>query len=507
MYVFVYRNIISGGCESLITKLAKQFQKSGYRTICICETISEFERNTFIRNQISVKEIRMWIGLSQYIKELDCGEKLDVLTFEWETFCTVFLCKRKNKKTILYTIHPKTLTGFGNRDDPRSIYKSEAKQFIETMVKRRHIVVMDGVVRGNAIDFYDTVLDVKVIRITVDIEGRTGQALQPPASLLENPKMLTAARAEFPFKGYLLGLIKWFGGYEDSELMLEIVSYGEGMDFIRKEIDELPFHKKNKIVLRQRMKYEELRQLMKTQTIYVGMGTSILDAAKQGVLSIPVQPGSYDVLCNGFFHDHPDYVCADKSLGYVEFTTLVNMALQMDKDHYQEVQKRNMEIVRNLYSTQVVAKSIEDHFLCLEYDNATEETPDVRVWRRIVESTEKKITKRLMSVKTFAGNRRIIIWGAGRGGRDLLNLMEKADTEVSGFVDKNAEKKKQCMGFPVESIDTLDYYTDFVVVSLKKFEPNIIRMLKSRSFVYQNDYIYPYCEAEAKEESNVLRNQ
>jgi len=500
MYVFVYRNITSGGCESLIIKLSKQFKKSGYRVICICETISECEKNDFFRNQISVKEIRMWAGLSQYIKELGRGEPLDVLTFEWETFCTVFFCGSKKKKTILYSIHPKTLIGFGNGDDPKGIYKSEAKRFIEILAKRQHIVVMDEAVRSNAIDFYDTAFDMKVIRISVDVEERTGHALQPPVTLLENPRMLTAARAEFPFKGYLLGLIKWFGGYKDAELILEVVSYGEGVDFIRKEIDGLPLHKKNKIVLHERMKYDELKQLMMRATIYVGMGTSILDAAKQGVLSIPVQPGSYDVLCNGFFHDHPDYVCADKSLGYVKFTTLVNMALQMEKESYREVQKQNVEIVRNLYNTQVAAKSIEDHFFCLEYDNAMEDTPDVRVWQRIEESFEKKIKKRLMSVKMFADHRKIVIWGAGKGGRDLLNLMEKADIEVFGFVDKNTEKKKQCIGFSVENIDILDYHTHFVVISLKKFELQIIEILRSRGFVYQNDFIYPYCEAEVQKE-------
>lgn len=507
MYVFVYRNITSGGCESLITKLAKQFQKDGYRIMCICETISECERHAFFGNRISVKEIRMWVGLSQYIKELECGEKLDVLTFEWETFCTVFFCKRKNKKTVLYTIHPKTLIGFGNGDDSRGVYKSEAKRFVEILAKRRHIVVMDEAVCGNAIDFYEAAFDMKVIPISVDVEERTEQELQPPVTLLENPRMLTAARAEFPFKGYLLGLIKWFGGYEDTELMLEVVSYGEGIDFVRKEIDELPHYKKDKIVLHERMQYDELRQLIMRATIYVGMGTSILDAAKQGVLSIPVQPGSYDVLCNGFFHDHSDYVCADKSLGYVEFTTLVDMALQMEKESYQKVQKQNIEIVKSLYNTQVVAKSIEALFLCLEYDNAMEDTPNVRVWRQIEESAEKIIKKRLMSVKAFAGNRKIIIWGAGKGGRDLLNLMKEADIEVFGFVDINTEKKKQCIGFSVENIDILDCYTDFVVISLKKFEPEIIEILRSKGFVHQNDFIYPYCEAKAKEESNVRRNQ
>lgn len=504
MYVFVYRNIISGGCESLIIKLGRQLKKGGYRVICICETISEYEKDAFFRNQIPVKEITMWAGLSQYIKKLDCNEELDILTFEWKTFCTVFFCKKKNKKTVLYTIHPKTLIGFGDKDDPRGIHKNKSGRFIKTLAKQRHLIVMDEIASGNAIDFYGTAFDMKMIRISVDMEGRTGQEFQ--SFLPGKPRMLTAARAEFPFKGYLFGLIRWFGEYKDTELMLDVVSYGEGIDFIRQEIEKLPLHKRDKIVLHEGMRYDELMHLMMRITIYVGMGTSILDAAKQGVISIPVQPGTYDVLCNGFFHEHPDYVCADEGLGYIEFTTLVNKVLQMKKEHYREIQKQNIEIVRNLYNTQVVAKSIEDHFLCLEYDNAMEDTPDAIAWRRVEEYTEKKIQKRLMAVKTFVSGRKIIIWGAGRGGKDLLNLMKKAGIEISGFVDKNADKKKQCIGFPVESIDTLDRETYFVVISLKKFEPSIIEILKNKGFICQNDFIYPYCEAETKEEVNVRRN-
>lgn len=506
MYVFIYRNITSGGCESLIVKLARQLIKNGYRTMCICETISECERKTFSQNQIFVKEIKMWVELSQYINELDSDNQINILTFEWETFCTVFFSERENKKTILYTIHPQTLIGFGNRDDPRRIYKSEAKRFVDILTRRRHIVSMDEVVRGKAMDFYDTVFDMKMIRISVDMEEGTEQESRAQTALIESPRILTAARAEFPFKGYLIGLIKWFGEHKDTELMLDVVSYGEGMDLIREEIDKLPPHKKDRLVLHERMAYDEFRQLMVGETIYVGMGTSILDAAKQGILSIPVQPGSYEVLCNGFFHNYPSYVCADESLGYVELTTLVDAALQMKKEDYAEIQKKSVEIVKSMYSTQVAAKSIENLFQCLKYDDVLWSISDVKAWRQIEEFVEKEIKKRLLSVELFADNRKIIIWGAGKGGKDLLNLMRRAGIEVYGFVDKNNEKINRCMDFTVENPNILDRYTDFVVVSLKKFEPKIMEMLRNKGFVHQNDFVYPYCEVVAKEEHNVQRN-
>lgn len=500
MYLFVYRNITSGGCESLIINLAKQFKKSGYRVICICETIEKSERIIFLRNQILVKEIRLWSELTEYIKKLEYSGQLNILTFEWETFCTIFLCERKDKKTILYTIHPKTLIGFGDRDDFRETYKNEAKRFIMILAKQGHIVVMDEAVSGKAIDYYDTVFEMKIIRIGIDIE--TKQELQSATSFIKPPRMLTVARAEFPFKGYLLGLIKWFGGYKNTELVLEIVSYGEGIDLIRKEIDKLPLHKKNRIVLYDKMEYEEFKQLLIGKTIYVGMGTSILDAAEQGVLSIPVQPESYNVLCNGFFHEYP-YVCADKSLGYIEFAVLVDMAMRMSAEDYQRVREQNMEIVKKIYSTQVVTDSIKALFFNLAYDYTKQNALEVSAWRQIEQFEQEKIKKRLTSVKTFLDNRKIIIWGAGKGGKDLLNWMEKFDMEIFGFVDKNFTKDKKCIGYFIESIDMLDCNTNYVIISLKKFEYEIIKILRSKGFVYQKDFIYPYCEAEAKEESNV----
>ena len=74
---------------------------------------------------------------------------------------------------------------------------------------------------------------------------------------------MTIARAEFPFKGYILGLLDWFAS-SDSNIRLTIVSYGPDEKKIADRIDSFDEIVKKRITLVGKTDYGQLEKYYKT---------------------------------------------------------------------------------------------------------------------------------------------------------------------------------------------------------------------------------------------------
>ena len=73
--------------------------------------------------------------LESFINELNKNEEIRIISFEWEMFMLFFFSDRKNKKTLLYAVHPLTLTLYDDRHDMREQYKDEIVSFIIDYIK------------------------------------------------------------------------------------------------------------------------------------------------------------------------------------------------------------------------------------------------------------------------------------------------------------------------------------------------------------------------------------
>ena len=101
-------------------------------------------------------------------------------------------------------------------------------------------------------------------------------------------EILAIARADFPFKGYLLGIVDSL-----DEIVLHcpmvkvtIVSFGPHEEVLRKKIDELPYDLRKHISCEGKILYSELSRYYKKAKVYLGMGSTVYEASSYGLPSI-----------------------------------------------------------------------------------------------------------------------------------------------------------------------------------------------------------------------------
>ena len=121
---------------------------------------------------------------------------------------------------------------------------------------------------------------------------------------------MTIARADFPFKGYIVGLIEWFKTSSE-RTNLNIISYGKDEKVIVDKINALDDSVKNRISFVGKTDYNELEKYYQNADIYVGMGTTVLDASLRGIVSIPVQAYTTDLVADKFFFEDYSKVALD----------------------------------------------------------------------------------------------------------------------------------------------------------------------------------------------------
>lgn len=122
--------------------------------------------------------------------------------------------------------------------------------------------------------------------------------------------ILTIARFDFPFKGYILGLINTMGilGKEYPNLNLVIVGDGPNNDLVKEALNKLPLDIRKKISLTGEVAYNELQQYYDNASLYIGMGTTLIEASKSGLPSIVATAFQNGDSTVGFFDKEYDNV-------------------------------------------------------------------------------------------------------------------------------------------------------------------------------------------------------
>ena len=78
------------------------------------------------------------------------------------------------------------------------------------------------------------------------------------------------------------------------------------------------------------------------------------------------------------------------------------------------------------------------------------------------------------------------IYGAGKGGKILLDYLQKYHIHVCGFIDENADKINYINGIPVRLIGDVNLENSFIIVSLIHWKPFIIKTLLNYGVVREH---------------------
>lgn len=116
--------------------------------------------------------------------------------------------------------------------------------------------------------------------------------------------ILSVCRMQFPAKGYVLGLMDTFSRLYQDYGNIRLIIIGNGPDYgcLRAKYDLLDTEVKEHINLLGTVPYDEVDRYMKTANVYVGMGTTLIDAANNGLIGIVASAYQEESYSFGFFH-------------------------------------------------------------------------------------------------------------------------------------------------------------------------------------------------------------
>lgn len=367
-YIFFYKDILVGGCELLIEKVSKQIIREGFPVKILCRSIDESMFKRFNQSEVEICQLRDWDSNKELLDHISLDYEVRMITFFWEDFVRVYRLKKRRMKTILYAVHFQVLAIGSNCRFPllKKVLKAVGARSIYKLLTSKKILCMDEqTVRYTQNYFKDKLLNdtsiYKIVRVPVNIIDVNKDQMRKRAGTPDF-NVLAIARADFPFKGYLLGLIDFIKEIKDkNNLHLDIISYGKDIGKLKNKIKTLDTESKKVITLHGKTDYDGLDRYYDRAKLYVGMGTTILDAAQRGVICVPVVPYTEEVEADKFFHE--DYrVLAAEGETSSHIVNLWETAKGLSSEKYLELSEKSRNSVIENYGIEKITPMILCNF-------------------------------------------------------------------------------------------------------------------------------------------------
>lgn len=364
-----------GGVQLLITKLANQAVEGKNKAYILCENISESIQKSLDENIEVIVLGAKWNSdrvTNRTIKTIE--PECKILTFNWFDYRRIYCMFHSSRTVLLYFIHYLAIsTTIQNRYKAVSFIRKRLNR--SSVIKLAQIgcfICMDETTRQNAIKAfnYDFSQDIQVVRVPVDIKSKDFSLSASLNKFKQKERnMLAIARADFPFKGYILGLLDVFKTEPIlNDWALTIVACGRDQEILKEKYNGLPKAIQNRITLIGETNYEDLIELFENTHLYVGMGTTLLDASKYGVISICVEPYRFDVRCKDFFHNLPyDLEIVDEEDCFIN---LIEQFNEMGEEELKDAIQKSRSIIENEYNTEKTWKEIKEAFTRVKYVKA-----------------------------------------------------------------------------------------------------------------------------------------
>lgn len=366
-----YGLMTTGGAETYFARMYKWAKIKGYSLMFFMQegkTIGEESLSFMEKENVSIFTYEKY---GKRIMKDGCRVSWDGKHKFEESLCiactmpafvaahNIFL--EEDVSVLFYVLLP-SMTHFCNK---RILSTLWAEPFYKS-IKDTNLVFMDEGTRMWAGNYYPSI-DFSKTRI-----ARVGMII-PVLDLRERERtyrkekftIVTVARFEFPFKGYVCGLIDTYKELKKTYANMELVIIGVGEDkkMVDEKLESLSGDVALDIHLAGYVEYGLLEKYMKDANLFVGMGTTVLDAAKYGVPGIVAtvyQMGDYS---SGFFAS--DYTCLgklidDEGAKKFHFKELIEQVYQLSEDGYLKLCRRSYDILSQHYDlNNVMAQLLE----------------------------------------------------------------------------------------------------------------------------------------------------
>lgn len=315
---------VYGGSQTLMLRICRWLTQNGIRSAVICRGADNTEIVDKLRaggTQIIPLDVRDTEAAEALFRRLAAEDsELIVVNFIWSYYMDLERLKHITGLRFsnrVYAIHPDTFKkGGALRFRPlQALVRRSYGKLLRRMNENGAVNSMDEDVLSATEQYFGMTLSPKVPLLPLPMfcpERSDADALMEIG--YASDLLMTASRAEYPYKGYLLGLPAVFSALKEKHpsLRLEIVAGGEEEDvaLLREKLAALPSEYQKDITFHNWLDYDALRREMERCKVFIGMGTSVLDAALAYKPAVAVRYDTYDVLADGVLSDAPAWITA-----------------------------------------------------------------------------------------------------------------------------------------------------------------------------------------------------
>lgn len=366
--IFVFNDTLGvfGGSQTLIYRMCDWLHEKKIKTVVMCnsadnkEIVSKLENINVVIDCFPPEDYHHTKNMLVSLLKED--KDLLVVNFGFDRYMNIECTKAKYHlefNNIIYDIIPTTF--FKGEGVKSKFLKKHAKKVYSSVVLRmlanNAIRTLEDTYITGVRDYYNFTAEEfspKILRLPMKCK-RLDNYEQIIKQGFESDLILSAARADFPFKGYLVGLVDQFCEIkkEKPSVRLKIFSDGGDMHILRDKVNAVPEEIRKDISLNSWINYEELYQEMQKAKVYIGMGTTVMDAALNYKPSVVVSFDTMNCLSAGLFTDNP-YCTATHGDGYPEATETLRRVLRSSFDEYKKLCIDNFEVVYKNYNIDYV---------------------------------------------------------------------------------------------------------------------------------------------------------
>lgn len=352
--VCMWDKFVLGGIETCYMGMFSWANQNGYKPILLIPQNGEYNEKwneEIKKNNVGIVRYNYNdTKISLVDLKIDGFSIVKIVTASIHDFLLANYIRKSNRGNIdvyFYVLHPLLLCGDIENNLKRKIYEI---LFIKPLWNNG-LIYMDGYSYECMIQMYK----LKKKKFENPIIILPGKWIPEKKVLLGKKRnIISACRMVFPFKSYVLSLIDDFTELVAKYPEIELTLIGDGEDFnkLKYKVEQLQDNIQNKIHLLGNLEHEKMLAEIEKSYVFVGHGTSVVDAALVGVPSILVPSYQDEGYSVGIWDEMPYSMGVMKgSKGWDKYkcVDLLDKILAETDTQYQERCTKVKTVVSDLY--------------------------------------------------------------------------------------------------------------------------------------------------------------
>lgn len=362
-----------GGSGTLAIRIATWCDQHCIR-FCYCNYVDSNPLNTATLKEnnarLETRDDKSFF--QQFDAVYEQGYKYTVMVYTLEDYYKAEKIQKQYpaiKRILLYVVLPDGLcyklrnnTLWGERLS-RLVTRTVNKRYIKKLIESGCLLFMDEQCLEQTKKMTGLVFPDKnsvIARLPYEITDYDG-SIADNISRGEVFTISTGSRLDFPFKGYVIGLIRIFAKLKEHypELKLIIVGDGKDSNVVKETVCALEPDIRKDIELTGMLSYLELKEVFARTDLYIGMGTTLLDAADSLTPAMVAAAFTYDFETIGMFNEYPEKLGVDS--GDKKSIEIIQDVVKMSDSQYFETVVQQYDNLKRMYDIDTFMEKVLEY--------------------------------------------------------------------------------------------------------------------------------------------------